>query len=217
MMPADPAGWHVGLATRTDAAAVAALRRAAYCEAPEFAWNDLATLDWGPADDAAAVLVLRDADGALLSTLRATVLATRAQAADFLEYALDGLPLALPTLVLSRAATWPARASQGLAAHLRRAYLAALPLTPVASVSCIVYEGGPRLRSMQRTGYGFHIPPRGWDSEAVARARPLLAVLPRERCATALARTADELATRAESSTFDAAAIAGALQVACPA
>lgn len=177
----------LSIATRHDAEAVFAVRRAAYRAAPEFDWKDEAALAWNDADDAGTVLALWDDAGTLQSTLRASVFGSRAAAEAFLEYSLDGAAVALPTLVFSRAATAPDAARHGLFALMRVAYLAALPATPLQSLSAIVYDGGPRLRAMAEAGYTFSEPRAGWDSEAVARRPPLLAVLPRERFAGALA------------------------------
>lgn len=205
------------VASRRDADAVFAVRRAAYRAAPEFEWKDEAALAWNEADDAGTVLGLWDDAGTLQSTLRASVFGSRAAAEAFLEYSLEGAAVALPTLVFSRAATAPEAARHGLFALLRVAYLAALPATPVQSLSAIVYDGGPRLRAMAEAGYGFSEPRAGWDSEAVARRAPLLALLPRERFAGALAIAraiaGDALARVAIDTDAIAAAFAAQAQV----
>ena len=207
--------WRAGVADASQRDAVEALRRQAYRAAPEFDWNDERTLAWSAADDAGTVLALWNQGGELVSTTRATVFAALGDAESFLEYSLRGIEIGLPTLVLSRAATAPEQARHGLFALLRQAYLSALMATPIASVIAIVYEGGPRLRSMREAGYEFHAPALGWDSEAVARARPLLALLPRSRFEPALAGVTAGLGERLSGLDAGTTAIADALRARC--
>lgn len=202
---------HIAVADRRDAAAVFDVRRAAYRAAPEFDWKDEAALAWNDADDAGTVIGLWDEAGVLQSTLRASAFGSRAAAEAFLEYSLEGAAVALPTLVFSRAATRPQAARHGLFALMRVAYLQALTATPVQSLSAIVYDGGPRLRAMADAGYAFTEPRAGWDSEAVARTPPLLAVLPRERFSGALAIARDAVGDRLAQVEIDAAGIAAAI------
>ena len=209
--------YRVGGASREQRADVEALRCRAYRGAAEFVWNDEATLGWTAADDAGTVLALWDAEGALLSTLRASIFDATGAAEAFLEYSLDGVDIPTPTLVLSRAATAPDAARHGLYALLRYAYLSALPLTPILSVIAIVYEGAGQTRSMRGSGYDFFEPRSGWDTEAVARVRPLLAVLPRARFAHALGVRSAALMGRLDGVQIDSTAIAAALRSRCSA
>ena len=207
--------YRVGIACHAQHADVEALRCRAYRGAAEFVWNDEATLGWTAADDAGTVLALWDAEGALLSTMRASVFNDTAAAEAFLEYSLDGVDIPTPTLVLSRAATAPDAARHGLYALLRYAYLSALPLTPILSVIAIVYEGAGQTRSMRGSGYDFFEPRSGWDTEAVARVRPLLAVLPRARFEHALGLRLAALAGRLDGVQIESAAIAAVLRSRC--
>jgi len=207
--------WRVGVADRSHRSAVAALRRAAYLQAAQFDWNDEATLDWGAADEAGIVLAVWDAEHRLLSTTRLSVFHRAEAAQAFLEYSLDGIELPLPTLVLSRVATAPAAAGHGLFALLRLAYLGVLARTPIESALAITYEGAPHVGSMRAAGYEFFEPRAAWDTEAVARTRPLLAVLARARFAEALAsREADPAVPRQQVS-VNAAEIAEAISACC--
>ena len=210
-----PSRYRIGIASPAERDAVEALRCGAYRQAAEFVWNDEATLGWTAADDAGTVLALWDASGALLSTMRASVFAATGAAEAFLEYSLDDVDIPTPTLVLSRAATAPDAARHGLYALLRYAYLSALPLTPILSVIAIVYEGAGQTRSMRGSGYDFFEPRSGWDTEAVARVRPLLAVLPRARFAHALGVRSAALLGRLDGVQIDSTAIAAALRAHC--
>ena len=209
--------YRIGIASSAQREAVEALRCSAYRCAAEFVWNAEATLGWTAADDAGTVLALWDARGALLSTMRASVFASTAAAEAFLEYSLDGVDIATPTLVLSRAATAPDAARHGLYALVRYAYLSALAATPIGSVIAIVYEGAGQTRSMRGSGYDFFEPRAGWDTEAVARVRPLLAVLPRARFAHALGVRSAALMGRLDGVQIDSTAIAAALRAHCSA
>ncbi|MED5619663.1 hypothetical protein [Ideonella sp. BN130291] len=213
---ASPWRWRIGVARPEDRAGVEAVRRSAYRQAREFSWKDEALLQWGPADDAATVLAAWDTDGQVLSTVRATVLPTIAQAEGFLEYSLAGIDIAAPALVLSRAATTPAAARQGLNSLLRYAYLCgAAACEPIASVMTIVYEGGPRLNAMREAGYDFSRPCANWDSEAVTHTRALLASMPRQRLPHALAALSATLAGDLRSVWLDSTAIARAFSAHC--
>ena len=217
--PNGPGAWQyrIGVADITQRDAVEALRRLAYRGAVQFEWNDATTLDWSAAAETGAVLAAWDADGALLSTLRASVFDHAAQAEAFLEYSLEGIDVPAPMLVLSRAATAPGAARGGLFALLRYAYLSALPSTPVRSVAAIVYEGAGHSLSMRDCGYEFFEPCAGWDTEARARTRPLLAVLAQARFAHSLQARAAALAGKTADVLIDVAAIAAALNAQCAA
>ena len=207
----------VGIADVTQRLELAALRRAAYRAAAQFEWNDERTLDWTAADDTGTVLAVWNPAGVLLSTLRASVFSGAGAAEAFLEYSLAGVDVPSPTLVLSRAATAPHAARHGLFALLRCAYLSALPATPVSSVIAIAYEGAPQTASMRECGYRFFVPQAAWDTEAVARTRPMLAVLPRAQFAHSLAMRRAALAQRLEGVEIDVAGIAAALRRGCTA
>jgi hypothetical protein len=205
-----PAGavwrYRIGIADAHDREAIGQLRRAAFRRATEFNWLDEAMLDWSVDDDASTVIALSDRSGTPLSTVRATVFGELHEAERFLEYSLAGMPIALPTLVNSRAATAPEHARHGLLALVRYACLSAAATSPVRSVITIVYEGAPRLAMMREAGYQFIKPRESWDSEAVAHTQPLLALLPHERLAGAvrcfgamLARQLDEVQINLEA------------------
>jgi hypothetical protein len=212
---ASPWRYRIGVAGPADHAAIESVRRAAYRRASEFDWNDASLLAWCAADDAACVLALWDAHGELLSTVRATVFTDVGEAEAFLEYSLAGITIAPPTLVLSRAATAPNAARHGLNSLLRQVYLAAAAATSMGSVLTLVYSGGPRLEAMRAAGYDFFEPRAGWDTEAVARTQPLLAVLPRERLERAPGALSAALAKRPEAVRVEMASIVRALRSQC--
>jgi len=205
----------VGVVDVSQRDAVLAVRVAAYRQAAEFAWRDDSALAWSDADDDGTVLGIWDAQGRLQSTLRASVFHERGAAEAFLEYRLDAVDLAWPALLFSRAATHPDAARQGLFALMRQAYLSALPATPLQCLLAVVYEGGPRLRAMQDAGYRFTTPSGGWDSEAVARTQPLLAVLPRAQFARALDVASTALLGHGTPVQIDTPAIAAAFSRCC--
>jgi hypothetical protein len=199
--PLNPAAtYRVGLLLADQAQAVFELRRAAYRQAAEFQWHDEHRLRWCADDDTGTVLGLWNAQGRLLSTLRASVLVSRQAVAQFLEYSLQGQVLPVsplrPCLVFSRAATWPSHARHGLFVLMRLAYLQAVQHTAVDSLCAVVYEGGPRLRAMRAAGYSLRVPQGAWDSEARALSQPLLAVLRRPQFHRACQHVQQALAAR---------------------
>ena len=199
MNPHAPIAWQLRVLTRRDAAAVTALRQAAYAQAREFLWRDPATLGWTAADDAGTVLGLLDEhSGRLLASVRLNVIGSAARAEAFLEHGLVGLPLAWPALVLSRAATLPGLQARGLMARLRLSYLercaASHGSERLRGVLALVYRDASRVRSMQQAGFELHAPSASHDTEAVALAAPLLAWLPRQRLAAALVEARAQVA-----------------------
>lgn len=84
--------FRVGVADSSQRLAIAALRRAAYRGAAQFEWKDESTLDWSAADDTGTVMAVWDAQGALLSTIRASVFCGADTAEAFL-YARMRLPV----------------------------------------------------------------------------------------------------------------------------
>lgn len=207
--------YTVGVAGPAQRTGVVAVRRAAFRRATEFDWKDEALLAWGPVDDDSTVIALSDAAGRVLSTVRATVFADVAHAEQFLEYSLDGMGVATPVQVLSRAATHPEVVRHGLNSVVRYAYLAAAALAPIECAVTLVYDGGPRLRSMREAGFDLIEPRAGWDTEAVARTRPLMAVMPRARIEGALRTIACAIAPTLAETTVDAAGIAQGLRAQC--
>ena len=128
-------GVVVGAAQR---AGVHAVRRAAYRQATEFDWKDEAQLAWSRTDDEGTVIALWDAQGQVLSTVRANVFTELDPAEDLLEYSLAGIDACTPVLVLSRAATHPGVARQGFNSIVRYAYLAAAAASRMACVVTLV-------------------------------------------------------------------------------
>lgn len=203
--------YRVGVAGAPDRVAIGELRCRAFGRAREFHWIDDAALRWSAADDAGTVVALCDRDRLPLSTVRGTVFGELGAAEHFLEYSLAGMRIATPTLVMSRAATCPDHARQGLLALVRYACLQAVAQTTIGSVITLVYEGAPRLAMMRDAGYEFIKPRAGWDSEAVAHTQPLLALLPRQRLHHAIDSFGNLLAKDLASVRIDVAAIADGL------
>lgn len=202
-------GVVVGAAQR---AGVHAVRRAAYRQATEFDWKDEAQLAWSRTDDEGTVIALWDAQGQVLSTVRANVFTELDPAEDLLEYSLAGIDVCTPVLVLSRAATHPGVARQGFNSIVRYAYLAAAAASRMACVVTLVYDGGPRLRSMREAGFALLLPHSGWDTEAVARTQPLLAWLPQARIEDALGIISQAIGDRLDEVCIDTASIAQAFR-----
>ncbi len=217
------APWRVGVLDRRHAAAVSAMRRAAYAGAGEFRWHDPARLDWSSADDAGVVLGLWDADtardphrhsgiGPLQASVRLSVYGDASSAENFLEHALDDRVPAWPALLLSRAATRPGLNRQGCMGLLRLAYLAALPATPLQAAVAVVYHQAPRVRSMCEAGFRLHAPSRSWDSEADALMPPRVAVLSRSDYERAACVVATQLGARCRAGELATVAVAAALR-----
>ncbi|MCO5120004.1 MAG: hypothetical protein M9951_10280 [Burkholderiaceae bacterium] len=161
-------GWTVDVARPVDRDSVVELRRLSMPRSEYFTFHDLARLDWNEDDERSSVIVVRDPQGVLQSTLRLSVFDAVADLERAVECSFEGIPVELPVLSLSRAATRPGSMSRGLMAWLRFYYLSVVRELPVRSVVGVVFEGAPRARSMESAGYAFFRPPRNWDSEVEA-------------------------------------------------
>lgn len=181
------AKYTIDVATSTDHEKLSALRRAAFSLSKEFALHDIRKADWCEWDEASIVLTARLGDQ-IVSSVRITIFGEAAAAEAFLEYPITRHVLKGPLAVLSRAVTLPSCFKRGLNGALRYAYLMAaknMTGTRIENLVAIVYQGGPRVHSMQRAGYVMMDCNENWDSEAELSARPLIAVLSRGALAQA--------------------------------
>jgi hypothetical protein len=95
-----------------------------------------------------------------------------------------------PALVFGHGATHTAFRRQGLNALLRFYFFQALQPADgqIRASLTLLYEGASRVNLLKTLGYELSRPAKSWDPEARAVAPALLAVLPRNRVAAALAR-----------------------------
>ncbi len=94
---------------------------------------------------------------------------------------------------------------------MRYGFTRFLPGLPFRALLAVVYQGAPRTRTMQRTGYD--LLPCGWhrDIEARIEAEPLIALMVAERFAGVPAACAAQLGERLMHCSFDDPAIAAGL------
>jgi hypothetical protein len=143
-----------------------ALRRRCYALSKSFEWFDERALDWSVDDAASVVLGVLDADGALVSSVRATIRHDRDAVEAMLMYSTRTVPARFPALIGARSATSPEHARHGLAGVMRRTVVSQAYRLGLASITGVVYDDAPRVRSMLAQGYEFYDPPEHWDREA---------------------------------------------------
>lgn len=189
---------------------LARLRRRCYRASTSFSWFDESVLEWTPVDASSVVIGSLDGDGALVATVRASCRPDRAAVEALLGYSTERVPPRHPALVGGRSATDAQHARQGLAAAMRWVIVRQALRLDMASITGVVYDDAPRVRSMQAQGYEFYEAPRQWDAEARLRAKPIVISMPAPAYRDALrlieAQAADALAACAfDDAVFDAA------------
>lgn len=176
---------HIRRATRLDGSAVFELRLAAYSGAPEFTINDVSSLQWSTADDNNIVLAAWDENDNAISTTRGDLLFNTDESEQWMECALERIPLTFPALLLGKGATLRTYEHHGFHSALRLCFVEASREGPIQSLIGIVYEDAPRTRLMRAIGYEFYAPVAYWYTDLEAHRRTLIAVLPRAKFATA--------------------------------
>jgi hypothetical protein len=189
------------------AAELVALRKCCYALSKSFEWFDERALEWSADDAASVVLGVLDAGGALVSSVRATIRRDRDAVESMLMYSTRGVPARFPAMIGARSATEPAHARHGLAGVMRRVIVSQARRLGLASITGVVYDDAPRVRSMLAQGYEFYDPPQHWDREARLRARPIIISMPAANYALALAAIESQLGAALGRASIDAAAL----------
>ncbi len=197
----------------TRAGELAALRKRCYGLSKSFEWFDERALDWSADDAVSVVLGVLDADGVLVSSVRATIRRDRDAVESMLMYSTRGVPARFPALIGARSATEPAHARHGLAGVMRWVIVSQARRLRLGSITGVVYDDAPRVRSMLAQGYEFYDPPQHWDREARLRARPIIISMPAANYAQSLATIESQLGAALERATFDATALDAAFDL----
>ena len=204
--PSEPS-YRVVAIDKTRADELVALRKRCYALSKSFEWFDERALEWSEDDAASVVLGVLDAGGALVSTVRSTIRRDRDEVESMLMYSTHGVPARFPALVGARSATEPTHARHGLAGVMRWVIVSQARRLKMASITAVVYDDAPRVRSMLAQGYEFHDPPRHWDREARLRARPIIISMPAANYAQSLAAIEAQLGAALGRASIDAAGI----------
>jgi GNAT superfamily N-acetyltransferase len=161
------------LATRTDGAAIGALRLEAFSASPDFRIANarfIERLRWTEEDDVADVLAVWR-EGKPVATMRMEVISDRRHAA---AYASGLMPppdhTEWPALALARVATHHSDRGTGFNALLRSHFLQAALASGARRFYAYVVSGAPRTRMMAQLGYQFL--PRSDQDPDLASARP---------------------------------------------
>ncbi len=184
-----------------------ALRKRCYALSKSFEWFDERALDWGDDDAASVVLGVLDAGGALVASVRATIRRDRDAVERMLMYSTRDVPARFPALIGARSATEPAHARHGLAGVMRWVIVSQARRLGLASITGVVYDDAPRVRSMLAQDYEFYDPPHHWDREARLRARAIIISMPAANYARSLAAIESQLGTALARTAFDVVAL----------
>jgi hypothetical protein len=199
--------FRIGLLSRQLSADLVLLRKQCYRLSTSFSWFDDAALEWTSVDESSVVLGAFDAQAGLVATVRASIRADRASVEALLSYATQNVPDRFPALVGSRSATNPAFARHGLAAAMRWVLVGQAMRLQLGSITGVVYDDAPRVRSMLTQGYEFYTPPRHWDAEAKLNANPIIISMPSSAFAHARALIESQASESLASCSVDDAAI----------
>jgi len=143
---------------KADAEPVYALRLEEYKNSAVFTLRDPDALRWDEEDDSGLVLGIRDADGTLLSTMRAIIVNGRQKLESFLRGELpDNCPIRLSTrcMLLERAATRRTCRNLGLNSLMRMHFLDVALRCRVGYLVGVLDRGASRISVMLTMGYQF--------------------------------------------------------------
>ncbi len=192
---------------------LATLRKRCYALSKSFEWFDERALGWSADDAASVVLGVLEANDVLVASVRATIRRDRDAVEGMLMYSTSGVPARFPALIGARSATEPAHARHGLAGVMRWVIVSQACRLRLASITGVVYDDAPRVRSMLAQGYEFYDPPQHWDREARLRARPIIISMPAANYARSLDAIESQLGAALERATFDATALDAAFDL----
>jgi hypothetical protein len=184
------------------ASSLVALRKRCYQLSKSFEWFDEKALEWSDEDENAVVLGVLSDSGELLSTVRLNVKLDRAATEKALMYSTANIPSRFPTMIGSRSATLPEQAKHGLAGVMRWHVVQQAKRLHMQSISGVVYDDAPRVRSMLVQGYEFYDAPNHWDSEARLRAHPILINMPAANFDAAMATIHEQLGAQISATDF---------------
>jgi hypothetical protein len=145
----------IRMATAADAAAVTALRQGEYTSSREFTLLSASSLAWGPDDEFGVVLAAVRTDGAVVSTMRARLFASKSVFEQSSGLDLSPVALPAPTWFLDRASTYAEHRRRGLNTILRYYFVKAAAGLEFPSVSGWLFSGVSRTRTMTEIGYHF--------------------------------------------------------------
>ncbi len=149
------------------------LRKQEYAKASGYSL-DLNTLRWSISDSQSFVMVAKD-DHTIISTMRGEIIADASLLEKKLECPWDfPMPLQLPTMLLSRAATAKSHQSQGLNLILRLQFLKLAQHYQIPTVIGTFVSGSPRQNTLLEMGYRFFENTLGWQQSTYRSHRPVI-------------------------------------------
>ena len=155
---------------------VESLRMREYARAGGFAL-DLNSLKWKTSDDESFVMVARE-DEKFVSTMRGEVIEDLRILELKLECPWDfPFELAMPVLLLSRAATCSEARTGGLNLALRYHFLRFAQAHGIRHVVGTFVTGSPRERSLKEMGYRFFVNELGWQQSSYRSLREVKVVV----------------------------------------
>jgi hypothetical protein len=176
LMQAKP--FRITVLNSSSAQALTDLRIRCFRQSPSFSFFDEAALQWTTVDESSVVLGVFTALNELVSTVRIAIRPDRDAVESFLAYSTENVPDRFPAMIAGRAATDRRFTKLGIAAVMRRVILKNAQRLQVASLTGVVYEDAPRVRSMLSHGYEFFDSPKNWDAEATITAKPIIISMP---------------------------------------
>lgn len=143
-------------ATREYAKEITELRVAEYKQAKNFKLKNCDYLAWGETDDKSLVLIVKNSEKTIVSTMRCEL----HNSFSDLEKSLDNKPplqhLIWPVAVTSRSATIKQEQSQGFNSLLRFYLLQEAKNSGATYAYSLVHSNSPRTKTMMDAGYEFY-------------------------------------------------------------
>jgi hypothetical protein len=182
---------------------LADLRIRCYRQSSSFSFFDETALQWSATDESSVVLGVFTKNNVLVSTVRTTIRVNRAEVESFLSYSTENVPDRFPAMIAGRSATDTAFTKHGLAAAMRWVIINNALRLQIASLTGVVYEDAPRVRSMLSHGYEFFDSPNHWDTEATLLAKPIVISMPAKAFKNAISLIETESSNILSQCNFD--------------
>lgn len=150
-LPGD-ANLRLRIASDDDAAAIVALRRKAYRVANGHKIEDESFLDWNETDVASGIILIEDAAGTLLSSIRTIPLFTQQEMEQMFDIRVkEEVPV--PTIAVDRACTDPTYRRLGFTGVNRLIMISACRSSGFASLTLTMNDSASRLGFLRKAGY----------------------------------------------------------------
>lgn len=164
--------------TVQDKEAINQLRVSEFQRSGQFELLKPERLLWNQVDDENIVLAAMQAPRKPVSTMRAVVVRSPAEASACVECTVPQ-HVEFPAIVFSSAATHQEYRKLGLNQAIRYHFLLAAERSGIESILSPIYIGAPRISFMKALGYTFEVPKKCWQTKLNPKTQRIIGILAR--------------------------------------